>query len=129
MSRITTSWASLSWAIAAIRRACSSGVSRSSSPLGCGRSVSTVEAVLANLLRYACRDEVVDRLAVREPLAHVARRDGERVELEEQDAPGVGEPVDHGVEALARIAGSRCDAEACELEDALRVLPREEIGE
>src|SRR5436190_695818 len=129
MSRITTSCASLSWAIAAMRRACSSGVSESSSPFGCGRSVPTVEAVLANQLGHACRHEIVDRVAARDTVADVARRNGQRLELEEQHTLGVREPLEDGVEALARVAGARSDAETSKLEYALRILPRQKVAE
>src|SRR5919198_1607138 len=129
MSRITTSCASLSWAITAIRRACSSGVRESSSPFGCGRSVAAVEAALSDQLGDPRRNQTVDRLTARDALTDVARRDGPRLDLEEQHAFGMGEPVERRVEAIARVSRTRCDAQTRELEDALRILPGREVTE
>src|SRR6185312_11830440 len=101
-----TSCASLSWARPAIRRACSSGVRVSSSPLAVVVSVAAVEAVL---LDRAC-----------DPLAHLGRGDGRRGELEGQDAVAVM------VEVGRRMAGTCADCEAHVAQHLVGVLPGRE---
>ena len=75
------------------------------------------------------RDEAGDRVAGREALADVGRRDGQRLDLEERDPLGAFEPREHVVEARAVDARTGRDAEACKLEHPLRLLPREEARE
>src|SRR5437660_550562 len=99
MSRMTTSRASLSWAMPAMRRACSSGVRAG--------MLATVEAELCDQHGNRRRDEVVDRLAASNALADVARRDVERLDLEEQHALGLRQLVEHRVETLARVPRTR----------------------
>src|SRR3954467_11291165 len=100
MSRMRTSSASFSWARPAMRRACSSGVRVSSSPLGIARSVATVEPELRNLPLDGFGDELADRLPAGDPLAHLARGHGRRVELERDDS------VAEALEIRRRVAGA-----------------------
>src|SRR3954471_19623138 len=101
-----TSCASLSWARPAIRRACSSGVRVSSSPLGIAISVAAVEAMPADRGLDRRWDEPLDRLPVGDPLAHLAGGDRRRGELEGQDA------VAGALEVRRRVAGAGADGEA-----------------
>src|SRR6266545_27110 len=111
MSRMTTSLASLSWARPAIRRACSSGVSRSD-------------------LRVDGRGhEPVDRLAPSNALPDLLRGDGHRLDLEEEDPLGAGKAGEDVVELPPGIAGTARDAQPRELEDRVRLLPLREVGE
>src|SRR5436190_7053148 len=75
------------------------------------------------------RDEAVDRLAAGQARTHVGGRDGHRLDGEELDAVGVLEPLEHTLETLAREARARRDAEACELQHRVRLLPRQEVAE
>ena len=117
-----TSCASLSWARPAIRRACSSGVSVSSSPRRFALSVAAVEAVLLDRARDRGRDEPVDRLAPGDPLAHLARRDRRRGELEGQHAVAVA------LEVGRRVARARADREPNVAQHLVRLLPGREGG-
>jgi hypothetical protein len=74
-------------------------------------------------------NEPADRLAALEPLTHLARGGRDGRDLEELDALRPLEPRQHSLEALAREAGPRRDAEPREAEDHLRLLPRQEIAE
>src|SRR5215212_10822284 len=104
MSRMRTSSASFSWARPAMRRACSSGVRVSSSPLGIARSVAAVEAELRDRTVDCLGDQLVDRLAVSHSLTHVAGGHGRRIELERDDAVAVALEIRRGV-ARARADG------------------------
>src|SRR5438105_8223667 len=101
MSSMRTSCASFSCARPAIRRACSIGVSGSSGPFLLASSVAAVEAALLDLPSNARRDQVVDPLPARKPLAHVAGGDLRRSELEADDAVAVA------LQVRRRVAGSR----------------------
>lgn len=68
------------------------------------------------------RDEAVDRLAARDPLAHLARRDRRRRELERQHALAVAGQVSWGE------ARTRSDGEAHVTQDLVGLLPRREGG-
>src|SRR5919109_1343814 len=114
MSRMTTSRANLSWAMPAIRRACSSGVRAG--------MLATVEAKLGDQRGDRRWDEVVDRLLARDTRAHLARRDVERFDLEEEHAFGIRQLVEHGVETLARIPGTRRNGDARTFDDAFGIL-------
>src|SRR2546421_558266 len=70
-------------------------------------------------IAFACRDA----------LAHLAGGDRNGLELEEADAVGAVEPLEDAVEALARIARARADRDRHELEDAVRLLPVEQVAE
>src|SRR3954447_5531543 len=120
MSRMRTSWASFSWARPAIRRACSSGVRVSSSPLRVAISVAAVEAVLFDRAGDSRGDKLVDRFAARDPPAHLARRDRRRGELEGQDAIAVA------LEVGRRVARARADGEAHVAQDLVGPLPGRE---
>src|SRR3954463_7533088 len=120
MSRMTTSRPSLSWAMAAIRRACSSGLKRLS--VYPGRVV--VKPLAADDLRNRGRDVGLD-----EPLAQLAGGDRGRLDVEEQDALGVVELRQHRLELLAREPGPRRDGEQRQLQHVLRLLPRREVAE
>src|SRR5919197_1451077 len=127
MSRITTSCASLSWAMPAMRRACSSGVSGSSVPFCSARSVASVQPLLRDQLCHCGRHETADILPARDALADVARRDRERLDLEEEHALGPRQLFEDVVEPLAWIAGASRNTEARAVEHALGVLPGEEV--
>src|SRR5262245_18667412 len=120
MSRMTTSRASLSWAMPAMRRACSSGVR--------ARMLATVQAELRDQLGDARRHQIVDRLTAREALPHLARRDGERLDLEEEHTFRVFELGQDAAEPVLWISRPRCDREAHALEDGIRFLPLEEVA-
>src|SRR5438132_14042927 len=106
MSRMTTSCASFSWARPAIRLACSSGVSVSSVP-SCSTKESlawvSVETQRLDQVGDGRRNEPVDRLAACHAVANLARRDRNRLDLEQLDALGLREPAKDFVERLARI--------------------------
>src|SRR5262245_56840478 len=94
MSRITTPSASLSWAIPAIRRACSR-------ELNCGSAYperSAVQPESIDLGGDRRRDEVVHGQAVVGALADLARRDRDRLEVEELDPLGALEPQEHALQ-------------------------------
>src|SRR6266536_3190170 len=134
MSRITTSCASFSWARPAMRRACSIDVSVSSDPLGCGRSVATslgvaIEAERLDHLGDGRGNGSVDRLGTRNALADVARRDRQRLDLEELDTIGPRELGENRVEAVTRIPRPGGDCELGPSNHAFRVLPCEEVAE
>src|SRR6266480_2847533 len=105
MSRMRTSSASFSWARPAMRRACSSGVRVSSSPLGIARSVATVESELRNLPLDGFWDELADRLAASDPLPHLTRGHRRRGELEGDD------PVVEALEIRRRVARTGSDGQ------------------
>src|ERR671922_436286 len=128
MSRMRTSVASLLWARPAMWRACSSEVRAGSGPFFAA-SLAPVQAELRDPGGHRLWDEAVDRLATGDALADVAGGDRHRLELEEPDAIGPLEPLEHAVEPLARVAGPRRDGDARELEHAVRVLPVEEVAE
>src|SRR5919201_94948 len=121
MSRMTTSCANLSWAMPAMRRACSSGVRAG--------MLAAVEAVSLDQLGDGRRDESLDRLTARDAVTDVARSDRKRLDLEEQDVLRTLELGKDLVEALARIAGPRRNREPRALEDRIRLLPIVEVGE
>src|SRR5438128_1996810 len=114
---MTTSRASFSWARPAMRRACSSDVSRfrllASGPGAslAGQAVRSIEPEPLDLARDRRRDEAVDRLTACHACADIARRDLDGLDLEEADAVGPGERPEHGAEQLAGVAGTRGDAE------------------
>src|SRR5919109_772913 len=128
MSRMRTSVASLLWARRAMWRVCWRGV-RAGSGLFSPASLAPVQAELRDPGGHRLWDEAVDRLATGDALADVAGGDRHRLELEEPDAIGPLEPLEHAVEPLARVAGPRRDGDARELEHAVRVLPVEEVAE
>src|SRR5438270_1674409 len=109
MSRMRTSCASLVWARPAMRRACSSGVRAGSGPFFAA-SLAAVEAELGDRFGHRGRDEIVDGLAPRHEVAHVARGDRQRLDLEEADAVRSSEALEHTVEALSWISRPRGDA-------------------
>src|SRR6059058_2595548 len=117
MSTMSTSCASLSWASAAMRRACSSGVRVASSPLWVAFSVAAVEAVILDRAGDGRWDEPFQRLAAGDPLPHLARRDRRRGELEGQY------PVAVAFEVRRRVAGARADGKAHVPEHLVRLLP------
>src|SRR5919106_1224896 len=90
MSRIATSVASFSWQRAAVRPACSSGVSRASVLSPSRRSLLTVrvQPEALDLRGDGGWDETVDRLAARHALADLGRGNRDRPKLEEEDAVG-----------------------------------------
>src|SRR2546421_9017680 len=94
MARMRTACASLLWARPAMRRACSSGVRAGSGPFFAA-SLAAVEAELGDRLRHRGRDEIVDGLAPRHAVAHVARRDRQRLHLQKTDAGGASEALEH----------------------------------
>src|SRR5947209_15046711 len=128
MSRMRTSFASLLWARPAMRRACSSGVRAGSGPFFAA-SLAAVEAELRDLGGHRGRHQVVDRLTPHHPVAHLAGRDREGLDLEEADALRMVEPLEHAVEPLARVARAGGHRDRREVEDAVRVLPVEEVAE
>src|SRR6266508_4022659 len=122
MSRMTTSRASFSWATLAMRRACSSGVSRSGLLSGCRLSVA-VQAPVLDLAGDRLGNQSVERLASAGALAQVARRNRRRVDLEEANASLV---LRHDRRPLH--SGSGGDAERNPLEHRVRLLPRGEVA-
>src|SRR5438105_2232534 len=128
MSRMTTSFASFPWARAAMWRACSSEVRAGFGPFFAA-SLAAVEAELRDQAGHRRRHEVVDRLAAGDPVADVARGDRDGPDLEELDALGAAQVGEHAVETVARIARPRRDGQPRALEDALRILPVEEVAE
>src|SRR5262249_12720767 len=134
MSRMTTSRASFSWARPAMRRACSSVVSLFGLPLGsaaslAGRPGGSVEASALDRRGDRRRGGPVDRLAARDALPDLARRDRHGPDLEEEHALWTRQLREHGIEALPRVAGPSCNPQAGEVEHAVGVLPAEEVGE
>src|SRR5262249_14752988 len=103
MSRMTTSRASLSWAMPAMRRAGSSGVR--------ARMLATVQAELRDQLGDARRHQIVYRLPASDALTHLARRDGKRLDLEEEHTFWMFEFGQDGVEPILWIARPRRDRE------------------
>src|SRR5919197_1308250 len=128
MSRMRTSFASLLWARPATRRACSSGVRAGSGPFFAA-SLAAVEAELLDLGGHRRRHQIVDWLALRDSLAHLAGRDRDGLEPEEADALRALEPLEHAVEPLARVARTGAHRDRSELEDAVRVFPVQEVRE
>src|ERR671936_2569471 len=121
MSRMTTSRANLSWAMPAMRRACSSGVRAG--------MLAAVQRKLRDQLRNGGRHQAVDRLSTRDAFPHLARGNRPGADLEEQHAFRPLELLEHGVEPFARIAGSGRNREARELEHGLRFFPAGELAE
>src|SRR6266702_3168372 len=121
MSRMTTTCASLSWAMPAMRRACSSDVR--------GGMLAAVEAEFLDQVGDRRRHQAVDRFAARNAAADVTRSDRQRLDLEEQDALGTLQPLEDGVEPLARITGPRRNGEPRMLEHCVRLLPIKEVAE
>src|SRR5437764_10749163 len=121
MSRMTTSRANLSWAMPAMRCACSSGVR--------AEMLATVETALLDQLRNLRRNELADRLSAGGALPDLSRRDRQGLELEEQHALRTLQLRPHLVQALARIAGTCRNTESCSLEHSLGILPGEEVTE
>src|SRR3954470_12696251 len=115
MSRMRTSSASFSWARAAMRCACSSE----------SKLRLSVEMVLADEGRDGRRDEIVRRL----PGPDRRRRRPVRLDFEEMDAFGAPQAFEHRVEPLPREARPCPDGELRELEDLLRLPPRQEVAE
>ncbi len=139
MSRMTTSSASFSWARAAMRRACSSGVRAGSvSWRGIGRSVAAnggrqsaaVEAALLDQRRDRGRDEPVERLARGGEAADVARGGRVRLDVEEEDALRLRAASRAPRRAAARGKPGRvATASRVALEHRVRLLPRREVAE
>src|SRR5690349_20235259 len=137
MSRMTTSLASFSAAYAAIWLACSRGVRRSASfsrsLSQCSRRLRRRQApVEPEPLDEACDrgwDERIERLAARRAGAQLGRGERPRLDLEEADALGAGEPPEHRVDPAARVAGPGGDAELDVLEHGVRLLPGREVAE
>src|SRR5438105_2071 len=123
---MTTSRASFSWARPAMRRACSSDVSRfrlraSGPPASlAGRADRSIEPEPLDLARDSGRDEAVDRLAAGDASADLAGRDLDGLDLEEADAVGPRERAEHRLEQLAAVAGAGGNAEPGQLEHAVR---------
>src|SRR3954467_4776955 len=115
MSRMSTSSASFSWARAAMRRACSSE----------SKLRLSVEMVLADEGCDGRGDGAVRRL----PCPDRRRRRPIRLDFEEMDALGPAQALEHGVEALAWETGPGPDGELGQLEDLVRLPPREEVAE
>src|SRR5690348_4361349 len=122
MSRITTSRASFSWARPAMRRACSSDVSRFrllrwiAASLA-AESAAAVEPEPPDLGRDGSRNEAVDRLAAGDAGANPPRGDVERLDLEDFDAIRAFQLPQHLVQTLPRVAGPGRYAELRQLED------------
>src|SRR6266581_3803799 len=114
MSRMTTSCASLSWAMPAMRRACSSGVRAG--------MLAAVEAKSLDQFSDRRGNETFDRLAARDTVADASRRDRQGLDLEEQDALWPLEVGEHLVELIARIAGPCSNCKSRVLEDRVRLL-------
>src|SRR5712691_6479861 len=112
MSRMTTSRASLSWAMPAMRRACSSGAR--------ARMLAVVEAKACDQLRHRPRDKPVDRLAARDAVPDLTRRDRPGVDLEEQHALRPLQLGEHVVEPHARISRPRRNGEPRALQHFFR---------
>src|SRR5918994_6260886 len=131
MSRITTSRASLSCAMPAMRRACSSGVSRSSLLIVWFASSSSGVSVAGTPVEPSARYLRLDRrwnqprqrLAAARAGAQVAGRDRRRVDLEEDDTPLV-----LGRHRGRIDAAPRRDTELDELEHAVGLLPGREVA-
>src|SRR5205085_1104884 len=92
-------------------------------------SLAAVEAEPLDLAGHGGRHQVVDRLASRDALAHLAGGDRNGLELEEADAVGAVEPLEHAIEPLARVTGPRRHRDRRELEYTVRILPVEEVAE
>src|SRR5581483_10234765 len=133
MSRMTTSSASFSWTRAAMRRACSREVSWESSSVianQCSPVLRTVKPTFLDQTRDGRRDELPDEPGGRcDERAHLSRRGGIRLDLEEDDPLGTGELREHVVELPLQIAGPRGDGEPRPFEHFLRLRPREKAEE
>src|SRR5438445_328095 len=133
MSRITTSLASFSWARPAMRRACSSDVSRfrllrrATAASLAAPPAPPIEPEPLDLGGHRRGDETVDRLATRHAVADPPRGDVDRLDLEERHPVGPGDLGQHPLQPVARIAGPCRDTEPRELEHAVRVLPAQEV--
>ena len=90
-----------------MRRACSSDVSVASNPFRtakCSHHLQlSIEPERLDQLRHGRRHEALDRLAARHALADVARGDRHRLDLEELHALRCRQPIEHGLQTLARI--------------------------
>src|SRR2546428_3892341 len=120
MSRMTTSCASLSWAMPAMRRACSSGVRAG--------MLAAVEAEFVDQLADRGRNEPVDRLSARDPVADLTGRNRQRLDLEEQHTLGPLQRGENVVETPARITRARRNCEPRQVPDLGRAPPGEESG-
>src|SRR5437867_3867248 len=116
-----------------MRRACSSEVrwrivpsSSSQCSRRPGMSILAVEVSALDLGRDGGRHDVGDGLAPGGARPDGRRGDGERLELEELDPLRAPELGQHTTEPVSWISGPRRDAEANELEYAVRLLPVEE---
>src|SRR5437763_3018482 len=124
---MTTSCASFSWARPAMRRAGSSDVKTCAK---CSRaSQASIEPERLDQLRNRVRNQVVDQLAARDALANFARRDRQRLDLEELDALRTRELRQHRIEAVARVARARPDGQTRPRDHSFRVLPRQDVTE
>src|SRR5919109_408086 len=128
MSRMRTSFASLLWARPATRRACSREVRAGSGPFFAA-SLAAVEAELGDPRGHRRRDEIVDRLAARDPVADVAGGDRHRLELEEAHAVGAFQPRQYAAEPLTGVTGTRADGDLRQLEHPVWILPLQEPAE
>ena len=79
--------------------------------------------------RDPCGNEPVERLPGRRERADVARGGRIRLQVEEDDALGLLELPQHGLEPFAGKAGPGRNGEACQLEDGIGLLPGEEVAE
>src|SRR5438477_11086891 len=103
MSRMTTSSASFSWARAPMRRARSSDVKRPQ----CSPELGPIETPFPDQRRHGRRDELVGGAAGPDACG----RDGIRVDVEEADALGPGQALEHRLEPLLRETRPPADAE------------------
>jgi hypothetical protein len=134
MSRITTSSASFSRARAAMRRACSREV-RVCRVLGslfflqCIPGSRTVKTALLDESRDGGRNQPVERLFRGDTRPGIRRGGRIRLDLEEEDALGPVELLQHCVQLAPREAGPRRDPHARQLEHPVRFAPGEECAE
>src|SRR3990170_9119504 len=124
ISRIVTSVASFSWQRAAVRRACSSGVSAVSRPLVLVLGLSLLGARVQTQARDRVgdlrRDETVDRLSQTHAFAYARGRDRHGRHLEGHDPVRRRQPLAGVADALVGYSRPHCDGEANEVEDSLR---------
>ena len=78
---------------------------------------------------YPVRDHARERVARGSPRPELGRRDVDGLDLEQLDALGPRQRSEHIVEPLLGNARPGADAQAGELEHALRLLPGEEMRE
>src|SRR5713101_7539958 len=131
MSRITTSWASLSCARLAMRRACSRDVSVASAPFRYdSQSLAVpIEPESRDQLGDGRRHEPVDRFSTADAVPDLLRRDRHRLDLEELDAVRARKSLQDRVQTLRRKPRSGRNTDPRECEHALGILPREEVRE